>query len=91
MVSVTGDKFFLLFVDDYSWFSWVYFLSSKDETLSAFKMFQAMVMTQFSTSIKAIRFDWGGEFQLLHKYLLSLGVQHQVSCPYTPQQNGRVE
>ena len=32
-----------------------------------------------------------GEFQAFQNYLATNGLLHQVSCPYTPQQNGRVE
>lgn len=35
--------------------------------------------------------DWGGEFRTLHTYLLANGITHQLSCPYTSQQNSRVE
>ena len=54
-------------------------------------MFYTMVKTQYSATIKSVRSDWGGEFQSLYKYFLSVGIKHQISCPYTLQQNGRVE
>ena len=33
----------------------------------------------------------GGEFQAFQNYLVTIGFLHQVSSPYTPQQNGRIE
>nr|CDH30699.1 putative Ty1-copia-like retrotransposon [Cercis chinensis] len=48
-LSVNGACYFLLLIDDYSRFSWLYLLQSKDETLTLFRQFQAMVERQFST------------------------------------------
>lgn len=52
-----------------------------------------MVQTQFGKTIKSFRSDNGSEFFNSHcKELFQLhGIQHQSSCPYTPQQNGVVE
>lgn len=49
--------------------------------------------TQFGVSIKILRSDNGSEFlnAPLKALLDSLGVIHQTSCVYTPQQNGKVE
>ena len=33
----------------------------------------------------------GGKSQVFQNYLAINGLLHQASCPYTPQQNGRVE
>lgn len=89
--SITGVKYFVLFVDDYSRFCWFYLLHSKDETNAAFITFQKMVQTQFHSTIKKVRSDWGGEFRPLHSFFAKLGIHHELSCPHTPQQNGRVE
>ncbi|CAN1799670.1 Retrovirus-related Pol polyprotein from transposon TNT 1-94, partial [Linum perenne] len=50
-----------------------------------------MVATQFSSTIKSLQTDWGGEFQNVSSLLRSHGIQHRVSCPYTQEQNGAVE
>jgi hypothetical protein len=50
------------FIDDYSRFTWVYFLRSKSEVFSVFKSFFAYIETQFSTGIKVLRSDSGGEY-----------------------------
>ena len=56
-------------------------------------MFHAMVKTQFSSTIKTLRSNGGGEytFKSFESFLTSNGINHQISCPYTPQQNGLVE
>ena len=83
-----------MLIDDFSRFSWLYLLETKDEALLMFKRFQAMVERQFDTKIQCVRSDGGGgggEFQAFQNYLATNGLLHQVSCPCTPQQNGRVE
>jgi len=47
------------FIDDYSRFTWVYFLRSKHEVFSTFKLFHAYVQTQLTSKIKILQFDNG--------------------------------
>ena len=56
-----------------------------------FLKFKALVETQFNLSIKSLQSDNGGEFKALAPHLAKHGIHHQFSCPYTPEQNGRVE
>lgn len=51
------------------------------------------VKTQFNKYVKILRTDNGTEFlnKELASVLSSLGIVHQKSCVYTPQQNGKVE
>ncbi|RVX06561.1 Retrovirus-related Pol polyprotein from transposon RE1 [Vitis vinifera] len=74
-------------------FTWVYFLRSKSEVFRTFTEFLAYVDNQFSTSIKTLRTDSGGEYLSteFQAFLASKGIIHQRSCPSTPQQNGVAE
>ncbi|XP_019250922.1 PREDICTED: uncharacterized protein LOC109229827 [Nicotiana attenuata] len=65
----------------------------KSEAIVAIKQFIAMVQNQFGIVIKVIRSDNGSEFfnAQCSELLTGLGIIHQSSCPYTPQQNGIVE
>ena len=60
--SFGGSYYFLLFTDDFSRMSWVYFLKSKSETFQNFRIFKAIVEKQSGKSIKVLRTDRGGEF-----------------------------
>ena len=83
----------MLFVDHYTRFTWVYFLQHKSEVFSVFVKFKSMAETQFSSKLKTLRSDGGGEYisKEFKSYLSTCGILHQLSCPYTPQQNGLVE
>ncbi|RVW28942.1 Retrovirus-related Pol polyprotein from transposon RE1 [Vitis vinifera] len=89
--SITGARYFLIFIDDYSRHTWIYFLSTKDQALQSFITFRKMVENQLQTTIKCIQSDNGGEFLAFKPYLEAHGILHQFSCPHTPQQNGRAE
>lgn len=91
IISVTGMKYFILFVDDYSRFSWIYFLKVKSDAFPTFLKFKALVETQFNAKIKAIQTDGGGEYAPFTPFLTNLGIFHRLSCPITSEQNGRVE
>ncbi|XP_062088976.1 uncharacterized protein LOC133795541 [Humulus lupulus] len=77
--------------DDFSRFTWLYPLKHKSDALSAFLQFKSFVKNQFETRIKALRADWGGEFQAFNKALQESGILFQHSCPHTLVQNGRVK
>lgn len=60
--SFGGSRYLLLFTDDYSRMSWVYFLEYKSETFEKFRHFKAMVEKHSGFNIKILRTDHGGEF-----------------------------
>jgi len=93
VVSHANYKYFVTFIDDYSRFTWLYFLRSKSEVFSMFKKFLTYVETQFQASVKILRSDSGGEYMSneFQKYLQQKGILSQRSFLYTPQQNGMAE
>ena len=48
-------RYFFLFIDDYSHFSWLYLLKTKDETLPIFLQFKHLVENQFDAKIKTLQ------------------------------------
>ncbi|GAA0157637.1 transmembrane signal receptor [Lithospermum erythrorhizon] len=89
--SASGFKWYIVFIDAYSRYSWVYFLKSKSETSIKFHQFHQMIKNVYNASIKYFQADEGGEFIGLIPYLQSHGIIHRFSCPETPQQNGLAE
>jgi hypothetical protein len=91
--SVSGLKYYVIFIDDYSRFSWIYPLHLKSEVLTKFIQFKLLVENQFSTKIKQVQSDGGGEYISHHfqSFLAKHGITHRKSCPYTSQQNGLAE
>jgi transposase InsO family protein len=91
--SCNGYRYYLLFVDNFSRFSWLFLLKSKSEVLNTFKHFKATVENQFSKQIKFLRTDCGGEYtsNFFTEFCSTHGITHKFSCPHTLQQNGIVE
>ena len=91
--SINCYKYYVIFVDHFTHFTWLYLLTDKSKVYSKFVMFHAMVKTQFSSTIKTLRLDGGCEYtsKSFETFLSSNGIHHQVFCPYTPQQNDLVE
>lgn len=91
--SITGSSYFCTFLDDHSGVVWVYYLKSKDEAITAFRKFKAMVETQYSRKIKVFRSDRGGEYMSreFQTLLETEGIIHNRTTPSTPEQNGKAE
>ena len=62
LTSLLGFNYYVIFIDDYSRFTWLFLLKHKNEVLSVFKHFKSMVETQFSSSLKILRTDNGSEY-----------------------------
>ncbi|GJX03543.1 ribonuclease H-like domain-containing protein [Tanacetum coccineum] len=91
--SLSGFKYYVLFLDHYSQFVWVYPLLNKSDVWSKFVLFRTYVRTQFKCEIRSFQCDHGGEFdnRNLHKLFAENGIQFRFSCPKTSQQNGKSE
>ena len=90
---MSGYKYYLVVVDDFSHYSWTFPLRAKSETFPTLLHFFAWVSTQFGLTIKAVQCDNGREFDnsTSRSFFLSRGVQLRMSCPYTSPQNGKAE
>ena len=60
--SLSGNKYFILFIDDNTRMCWVYFIKLKNEVFSVFKQIKALVENQRTLSIKILRSDNGTEY-----------------------------
>jgi len=91
--SLGGNCYGFVIVDDFFRFTWTLFLSSNDDTFEAFSKFANVIQNQLSSKIISLRSDHGGEFvnHRFENYCDEFGIQHNFSCPRTPQQNGVVE
>ncbi|GJT83178.1 retrovirus-related pol polyprotein from transposon TNT 1-94 [Tanacetum coccineum] len=91
--SINGRKYILVIVDDFSRFTWVKFLRSKDEVPEFVIKFLKMIQVRLNATVHNIRTDNGTEFvnQTLKAYYEEVRISHQTSVARTPQQNGVVE
>ncbi|GFS34988.1 hypothetical protein Acr_00g0037170 [Actinidia rufa] len=79
--------------DDYTHCTWVYLMRHKSEVFSHFTHFLQMIKTQYNTVVRNIRSDNGREY-ITNEFRAELnkcGILQQLTCPYTPEQNGVAE
>nr|GFB43657.1 putative ribonuclease H-like domain-containing protein [Tanacetum cinerariifolium] len=91
--SVISRKYILVIIDDYSQFTWVKFLRSKDETPEVVIKFLQQIQVGLNKTVRYIRTDNGTGFvnKALTEYYERVRIFHQKTVPRTLQQNGVVE
>ncbi|GKA49232.1 retrovirus-related pol polyprotein from transposon TNT 1-94 [Tanacetum coccineum] len=91
--SINGKKYVLVIVDDYSRYTWTYFLRSKDETPNVLINFLRLIQRGLHAQVRTVRTDKGTEFlnKTLHEYFSQKGIEHQTSVARTPEQNDVAE
>ncbi|GJW38991.1 putative ribonuclease H-like domain-containing protein [Tanacetum coccineum] len=91
--SLNHKTYCLVITDDFSRFSWVFFLRTKDETSGILKDFIRQIENQLNQKVKSIRCDNGTEFKNRDfiEFCGSKGIKREYSNARTPQQNGVAE
>ena len=93
VTSMNGSRYLVTFIDDFSRYTWVFFLKKKSELCEKFSELKALIENASGIKINILRSDNGGEY--VSNYLLHIcsqsGIQVQHSIPYTSQQNDVAE
>jgi transposase InsO family protein len=91
--SMGGKWYVFVIVDDYSRYSWVFFLESKDEVFEYFRSLALRLNNDHPNYLKAIRSDNRTEFRnaSFDEFCPEHGIDQQFSAPCVPQQNGVME
>jgi transposase InsO family protein len=91
--SIGGKWYVLVIVDDYSCYSWVFFLESKDQVFEHFRLLALRLNNEHPNCLKAIRSDNETEFRnaSFDRFCLEYGIEQQFFASRVPQQNGVVE
>ena len=88
-----GSRYFVIFVDDFSQYTWIYLFKNHSELYQIYRDFTKMIETRFSKPIKVFRSDNAQQYKaheftsILHQF----GIVPYSSCVGTSQQNGRAE
>ncbi|KAI5328775.1 hypothetical protein L3X38_028172 [Prunus dulcis] len=89
--SIDGFSYYVIFVDHFTKYIWLYPLKKKSDVFSTFVTFKALVENYFKRKITRLYTDGGGEFIKLQHFLSSNGITHLLTPPHTPQHNGVAE
>ncbi|GJZ32315.1 retrovirus-related pol polyprotein from transposon TNT 1-94 [Tanacetum coccineum] len=87
--SINGEKYILVIVDDYSRFTWVKFMRSKDEAPDAIIKCIKNIQVRLNGTVHNVRTNNGTEFvnQTLREFYENVGITHQTFVARAPQQN----
>ncbi|XP_021629650.1 uncharacterized protein LOC110627609 [Manihot esculenta] len=82
--SLSQNKYFILFINDLTRMTWVYFLSSKSQVFNVFKKFKTLIEKQSGCVLKTLRSDNGKEYtsKEFDKFYEDASIQHQLSVPF---------
>ncbi|GJY14857.1 putative ribonuclease H-like domain-containing protein [Tanacetum coccineum] len=88
--SINKKRYCLVVTDDFSRFSWVFFLATKDETSEILCKFIIGLENQLNHNVKIIRCDNGTEFKnhAMNEFYAKKGIKREFSVARTLQQNG---
>jgi transposase InsO family protein len=86
-ISISGNKYGLVIIDDYSRFTWVFFMQDKSETQEVLKKFMRRAQNKFDAKVKKNRSDNGTKFKntQVKDFFDDEGIKHEFLAPYTPQ------
>ena len=91
LLSLAGARYILSFIDEYTRYSVIYFLKTKDQTIDYWKIYRAYVERHLDSKIKGLQCDNGGQYFPLQAELLANGITLHPTHPYSSQQNGIAE
>ncbi|KAL8146362.1 hypothetical protein AgCh_004198 [Apium graveolens] len=93
VMSIAKKKYVMVIVDEFTRYTWVYFLHTKSETASILIDHIKQLDKLVKDSVKIIRSDNGTEFKnlIMEEFCKYLGIKQKFSAPRTPQQNRVVE
>ena len=91
--SLTGEEYYVLFIDITTRFSLVMFLKQKSDILVTFKNYHTFIKTQIGNKIKCLRSDNGGEYvnEEFKTYCREYSIHVEYTAPHSPHQNGITE
>jgi hypothetical protein len=92
--TLSGHRYYMMVVDDYSRKKWVLPLKHKSDTFTLLKNHLSMIeRNNPKFKVARIRTDGGGEFVSteMNEYLKDIGIQREISSPYCQYQNGVAE
>ena len=89
--SFDGFNYYVIFVNHYTKYIRLYMLRHKSDVYFTVVAFKHLVENYFTTTIKTLYTDNGGEFLALRSFLATHGITHLTTPPHTLEYNGYSE
>ena len=93
VVSLGGNRYFCLLVNDQSGYIWYHPVSNKSDFSEWFVRMDKLFLNQFRTHVKILHSNGGGEYinHYLESFCADNGIILERSIAHTPEQNGVAE
>ena len=91
--SLSGCLYYVIFIDDFTSFCWLYPISNKSDVYATFVKFKILVKKQFNYPTKQLQSDNVCEYcsTIFKQFLSDNGIFHRLSCLQTSKKNGLAE
>ena len=91
--SVGGSRYYVTFIDDFSSYTFVYFMKSKSDVFAKFKEFVLLMENLTEKKVKTLRSDNGGQYTSIEfqQFCTEHGIKRELTVPMTTEQNGKAE
>ena len=88
-----GNKYFVVFIDEYSRYCWLYLLKHKNDVIEIFNKWIKLVERQTENRVKMLRSDNAGELsgKEFQQILNEFGIVMEKTAPYSSNENGIAE
>ena len=87
MASIAKQRYYVIFIDDYSRKCWIYFMQKNGQTFTKFCEFKSLVEKESRKKIKALRSDNDGEYvsQVFKDFCEVEGIKLELMGPHNPK------
>ena len=91
--SIAGDQYCLVITDEYSRYSWVFFMKEKSQMFECIQVLVTKLESLYKLKVRMLRTDNGTEFKnhSMETFCNERGIIQQFSAPYVPQLNGVID
>jgi len=88
VTSINDYRYYLVFVDHFTRYTWIYPLKRKTDVVAIFSQFHTKIENLFCNKVKSIYTDGGIEYIKLKSYFNTHEISHYISPPYTLEHIG---
>lgn len=88
ILSFDGYKYYVIFVDHFTKYIWLYPLKHKSDVFATFIAFKALAEHFFKAKITILYYDNKAEYIALRHFLITHGITHLTTPSHTPENNG---
>lgn len=84
--SICRCLYYMIFIDDFSYKTWIYFLKSKNEIFNKFRELKELIEKKIGRHTRALRTNNGGDFSShgFDDFHRGVGIKSELTIPFSP-------